>query len=109
MEICKLAIVAEVMCCRYPVHFHMMGDTSFTSWVANCSIHDTWNRGVTIHGTHQVHVRHTTAFVTTGHTFFLEGRGGLCMRWHVAAVRKWREILCLISSGLLEAAVARSI
>eukprot|EP00878_Enallax_costatus_P024164 GHUV01025763.1.p1 GENE.GHUV01025763.1~~GHUV01025763.1.p1 ORF type:complete len:516 (+),score=80.92 GHUV01025763.1:1100-2647(+) len=57
---------------RYPVHFHMMGDTSFTSWVANCSIHHTWNRGVTIHGTHQVHVRHTTAFVTTGHTFFLE-------------------------------------
>eukprot|EP00879_Flechtneria_rotunda_P011345 GHRR01011850.1.p1 GENE.GHRR01011850.1~~GHRR01011850.1.p1 ORF type:complete len:1721 (+),score=430.30 GHRR01011850.1:1256-6418(+) len=57
---------------RYPVHFHMMGNATYGSYVANCSVHHTWNRGVTIHGTHQVRVSHTTAFATTGHTFFLE-------------------------------------
>eukprot|EP00775_Hariotina_reticulata_P007195 gene7195-7409_t len=57
---------------RYPIHFHMIGDASYQSWVANCSIHHTWNRGVTIHGTHQVRVTHNVAFATTGHTFFLE-------------------------------------
>lgn len=39
---------------RYPVHFHLMGNASYDSWVANCSVHHTWNRAVTIHGTHAV-------------------------------------------------------
>jgi len=38
---------------RYPIHFHMHGDGS-GSWVKGCSIHHSFQRAVTIHGTHRV-------------------------------------------------------
>lgn len=38
---------------RYPIHFHMHGD-GFGSWVKGCSIHHSFQRAVTIHGTHRV-------------------------------------------------------
>jgi hypothetical protein len=39
---------------RYPIHFHMHGDAGFGSWVKGCSIHHSFQRAVTIHGTHRV-------------------------------------------------------
>jgi len=38
---------------RYPVHFHMMGDAR-GSYLRDLSIHHSFNRGVTIHGTDNV-------------------------------------------------------
>lgn len=57
---------------RYPVHFHLMGDVRFQSWVRNCSVHHTYNRAFTIHGTHQAVLRHNVAYRNMGHAFFLE-------------------------------------
>jgi hypothetical protein len=37
---------------RYPIHFHMVGEV-YASYVSNCSVHDTFNRAVTIHGVHR--------------------------------------------------------
>lgn len=38
---------------RYPIHWHMHGDGS-ASWVKGCSIHHSYQRAITIHGTHRV-------------------------------------------------------
>ena len=59
---------------RYPIHFHMMGFHSAlsTSYLKSCSIHHTFQRALTIHGSHGLHVQRNVAFQTLGHTYFLE-------------------------------------
>ncbi|XP_072925977.1 LOW QUALITY PROTEIN: PKHD1 like 1, tandem duplicate 1 [Hemitrygon akajei] len=57
---------------RYPVHWHLLGDLSFGSYMRGCSIHRTFNRAVTIHGTHRLLVEDTVAFNVRGGAFFLE-------------------------------------
>ncbi|KAG2448780.1 hypothetical protein HYH02_006132 [Chlamydomonas schloesseri] len=57
---------------RYTIHFHMHGDLAYGSWVKGCAIHHTYNRAVTIHGSHRVILRDNVAYQTMGHTFFLE-------------------------------------
>ncbi|XP_072104046.1 PKHD1 like 1, tandem duplicate 1 [Mobula birostris] len=57
---------------RYPVHWHLLGDLSFGSYMRGCSIHQTFNRAVTIHGTHQLLVEDTVAFNVKGGAFFLD-------------------------------------
>ncbi len=61
---------------RYSIHWHMHGDVAYQSWVRGCSIHHTYNRAVTIHGTHRAIIQNTLAYNTMGHTFFLEVRAG---------------------------------
>lgn len=56
---------------RYPVHFHMAGDVS-GSYVRYNSIHHSFNRCFTIHGTHGVHAQGNVAYDTIGHCYFLE-------------------------------------
>ncbi len=56
---------------RYPVHFHMMGSAA-GSYVRDTSIHDTFNRCLTIHGTHHVVVRDVVGVESNGHCFFFE-------------------------------------
>ncbi|MGH2376839.1 MAG: G8 domain-containing protein [bacterium] len=56
---------------RYPVHFHMAGDVS-GSYVRYSSIHHSFNRCFTIHGTHGVHAQANVAYDTIGHCYFLE-------------------------------------
>ena len=56
---------------RYPIHFHMHGDAS-KSYVSHCSIHGTFNRALTIHGSHDTFVGHNVAFNNMGHAFFIE-------------------------------------
>ena len=63
---------------RYSVHWHMHGDVAFQSWVRGCSIHNTYNRAVTIHGTHRAIVQNTVAYKATGHTIFLEVSASCC-------------------------------
>ena len=42
---------------RYPIHFHMCLNTSHSEpYIRDCSIHDTFARCITIHGTHGVKV-----------------------------------------------------
>jgi len=56
---------------RYPLHWHIDGDAP-GQYVENSSIHDTYSRCVTIHGTNDVRVQNNVTYNTVGHCFFLE-------------------------------------
>ena len=56
---------------KYPIHFHMVGNVSL-SYVKNCSVHHSFNRGITIHGVNNLLVEHNVVFDTRGHTIFTE-------------------------------------
>jgi cell surface hyaluronidase len=56
---------------RYPVHFHMDGGAP-DSYIKNSSIHHTYNRCVTIHGTRRLRVQDNVCYDHLGHGFFLE-------------------------------------
>jgi hypothetical protein len=56
---------------RYPIHWHLMGDGQ-GQYIENSSIHDTYSRCVTVHGTNNVRVENNVAFNTVGHCYFLE-------------------------------------
>lgn len=56
---------------RYPVHFHMDGAAP-DSYLKNSSIHHTYNRCVTIHGTRQLRVQNNVCYDHLGHGYFLE-------------------------------------
>jgi cell surface hyaluronidase len=57
---------------RYPMHWHMMGDSSRGQYIRNSSVHDSFNRCVTIHGSNGVKVQNNVAYDIPGHCFFLE-------------------------------------
>jgi hypothetical protein len=59
---------------RYPIHFHMAGNIA-DSYIRKCAIHQTFNRGITIHGVHQLRVQNNVIYDTLGHTIFLEDGG----------------------------------
>ncbi|EGG17944.1 hypothetical protein DFA_08945 [Cavenderia fasciculata] len=56
---------------RYPLHFHLAGTVS-NSYVSDCSVHDTYYRCVTIHGTHNLTVTENVAYDATGHCYYIE-------------------------------------
>jgi cell migration-inducing and hyaluronan-binding protein len=56
---------------RYPLHWHIGGEGQ-GQYVENSSIHDTYSRCVTVHGTNNVRVQNNVTFNTVGHCFFLE-------------------------------------
>lgn len=56
---------------RYPIHFHLLGQVS-ASYVRGCGIHQTFNRAVNIHGTHNMTVEWTVIYNIMGGSFFLE-------------------------------------
>ena len=57
---------------RYPIHWHLVGDAGKGQYIKNASIHDTYNRCVTIHGTNYVQVENNVTYNTVGHCFFME-------------------------------------
>lgn len=57
---------------RYPIHFHIGGDQTGKSYVRGCSIHRTFNRAITMHGTNGLLVEHNVAYDNKGHAYFLE-------------------------------------
>jgi len=56
---------------RYPIHWHLIGDAQ-GQYIKNSSLHDTYNRCVTVHGTNFLHVENNVTYNTVGHCFFLE-------------------------------------
>ncbi|MEO6388076.1 MAG: G8 domain-containing protein [Croceibacterium sp.] len=56
---------------RYPIHWHIVGEGQ-GQYIKNSSIHDTYSRCVTVHGTNDVLVENNVTFNTVGHCFFLE-------------------------------------
>jgi len=56
---------------RYPIHWHLVG-AGKGQYIKNASIHDTYNRCVTVHGTNDLRVENNVTYNTVGHCFFLE-------------------------------------
>jgi len=56
---------------RYPIHWHIIGDGQ-GQYIRNSSIHDTYSRCVTVHGTNNLRVENNVTFNSVGHCFFLE-------------------------------------
>jgi len=56
---------------RYPIHFHMIG-TVHKSFVKGNAVHQTYNRGTTIHGVHYLRIEENVYYNTMGHTIFIE-------------------------------------
>jgi hypothetical protein len=56
---------------RYPVHWHMLGDAS-GQYLQNSSVHGSFNKGVTIHGSQNAWLEDNVVFDTIGHGFFFE-------------------------------------
>lgn len=57
---------------RYAVHFHSAGDSLRGSSVVGCSIWDSANRFITVHGTNYLVIRDNVGYRCLGHGFFLE-------------------------------------
>ncbi|MDB6077222.1 MAG: hypothetical protein JWO82_969, partial [Akkermansiaceae bacterium] len=57
---------------RYPIHFHLCGDTMRGSSVTGVSVWDSANRWITLHGTNFILVRDCIGYRSTGHGFFFE-------------------------------------
>ncbi|HEY4032010.1 MAG TPA: G8 domain-containing protein [Caulobacteraceae bacterium] len=56
---------------RYPIHWHILGDGQ-GQYIENSSIHDTYSRCVTIHGTNNVRIQNNVTYNTVGHCYFME-------------------------------------
>lgn len=56
---------------RYPIHFHRLGSAAGSYFSGN-SIHDSYNRCVTIHGTDDLQVKDNVTYNNVGHCIFLE-------------------------------------
>jgi cell migration-inducing and hyaluronan-binding protein len=56
---------------RYPIHWHLLGEGQ-GQYIENSSIHDSYNRCVTVHGTNDVRVENNVTYNTVGHCYFLE-------------------------------------
>ncbi|MBO9581886.1 MAG: hypothetical protein J7498_13425, partial [Sphingobium sp.] len=54
-----------------PIHWHILGEGQ-GQYVQNASIHDSYNRCVTVHGTNDLRVENNVTYNTVGHCFFLE-------------------------------------
>lgn len=57
---------------RYSLHYHLVGNSMRGSSVVGCSIWESQNRWLTIHGTNHLVVRDNVGYKSAGHGFFLE-------------------------------------
>ena len=57
---------------RYPIHWHLVGDSGEGQYIRNAAIHDTFNRCVTVHGTNKLRIENNVTYNTVGHCFFME-------------------------------------
>ncbi len=56
---------------RYPFHWHLAGDIQ-GQYIRNSAIHDSYNRCITVHGSHNGLIDDNVCFKHVGHGFFLE-------------------------------------
>ena len=56
---------------RYPMHWHLVGAAP-GQYLENSSIVHSYNRFLSIHGTHQIRLSRNVGFDTIGHGFYLE-------------------------------------
>jgi Ca2+-binding RTX toxin-like protein len=83
----------EGILAKYPLHWHLLGEAGAGQYVENSSIHHSFNKGLTVHGTSHTSVTDTVVFDTIGHGFFLEDgsetgnlfRGNIAFGQHMAS------------------------
>ncbi|KAI7798959.1 putative fibrocystin-L, partial [Triplophysa rosa] len=56
---------------RYPIHWHLMGDVQYKSYVRGCAIHQSYNRAISIHNTHNLLVERNVIYDIKGGAFFI--------------------------------------
>ncbi|MEO0522424.1 MAG: G8 domain-containing protein [Pseudomonadota bacterium] len=56
---------------KYPVHWHEMDDVS-GQYITGSSIHHSFNKGITIHGTDNAEVSDNVVFETISHNYYFE-------------------------------------
>lgn len=66
---------------KYPVHFHMAGDSMKGSYVKGASIWDSGNRFLTVHSTSSVRLSDNVGYDAVGHGFFMEGGDEVLVTW----------------------------
>jgi len=57
---------------HYPLHFHLARRVPVNTLIADCSIHDSMTRWVTLHGTQGVILRRNVGYKSIGHGYYLE-------------------------------------
>eukprot|EP00934_Nitzschia_sp_Nitz4_P002604 Nitzschia sp. Nitz4//scaffold396_size11502//5699//11254//NITZ4_009037-RA/size11502-snap-gene-0.7-mRNA-1//-1//CDS//3329550271//2594//frame0 len=57
---------------RYPMHFHMLGDGCPDCYLKDSSIHESYYRCVSVHGTNGVTVTENVAYNASGFCYYLE-------------------------------------
>jgi cell migration-inducing and hyaluronan-binding protein len=57
---------------RYAIHYHLLYDDGAKSSMTRMSIHHTFNRCMTIHGTNKLQIKQNTCYDNVGHAFFIE-------------------------------------
>lgn len=57
---------------RYPFHWHLVSDDGAGQYIRDCSVHDTFNRAITVHGTDNALVEGNVCHDNLGHAVFLE-------------------------------------
>ncbi len=62
----------KAMMGRYPMHWHMLGSVGAGQYFKNSSVHLSYNRAVTIHGTESTLVENNFLYDHIGHGVFLE-------------------------------------
>ena len=68
---------------RYPIHWHLTKETNpEKTYAKQNSIHDVFQRCITVHGSHNVHVSDNVAYKTFGHCYFLEDGGEKYTTFH---------------------------
>ena len=58
---------------RYPFHWHLLGENGSNQYIKNSSIHHSFNRAVTIHGTWNTLVENNFCYDHIGHIFLEDG------------------------------------
>ncbi|WP_299458757.1 G8 domain-containing protein [uncultured Microscilla sp.] len=57
---------------RYPYHWHMLGNVGAGQYLKSSSVHQSYNRAITIHGTESTLVENNFCYDHIGHGVFLE-------------------------------------
>ncbi len=57
---------------RYPMHWHVMADQAKGQYIRDSSVHHTYNRAITIHGTDSLRVERNVVYHNVGHAIFME-------------------------------------
>ncbi|WP_278469452.1 G8 domain-containing protein [Gimesia maris] len=57
---------------KYPIHYHLVGDTMRGSSLTGLSVWDSHNRWITVHGTQYLVVKDCVGYKSVGHGYFLE-------------------------------------